>query len=89
MQAWLLQPRADPCTREPGCVCLGATGPDAPTRITAGMPPLDATHACNLAGHYHPGLSGAGAQPPVDGGHYPPLWDCGHLQVLQRNLEGA
>ena len=60
-----------------------------PPGTTTGVPPRDATYAGNPGEHQHPGVSGAGARPPLDGGPYPPLWDSRRCQDLERDLEDA
>ena len=64
-------------------------GRPLPPGTTTGVPPRDATHACNRGGHRHPGFSGAGSLLPLDGGHYTLLWDPCRLEDLERDLEDA
>ena len=60
-----------------------------PPSTTAGVPHRDATYAGNPGERWHPGLAGAGGRPPLDGGHYPPLWESRRLQDPERDLEDA
>ena len=54
-------------------------GRSLPPGTSPGVPPWDATHAGSPGDYQNPGCLDAGTRPPLDGGHYPPLWDFRRL----------